>query len=354
MMGDGHFVTYRKHLAKSALSAALDNGDMQYVRLGSTGLKVSRICLGTMTYGSKQWREWVLEEEESRPLIQRALEAGINFFDTADMYSNGVSEEILGRSLKAFGPSRDKVVIATKVYQPMGEDPNVRGLSRKHIMHAIDDSLRRLGTDYVDLYQIHRFDYETPIEETLEALHDIVRMGKALYIGASSMHAWQFAKMLYKAERLGLTRFVTMQNHYNLVYREEEREMLPLCREEGIGVIPWSPLARGFLAGNRRRSDHAETIRSKTDDISRMLYNQDSDFEVVNRVTEIAQRRGVSNAQAALAWILAQPGVTSPIVGASKMNHLDDALAAVNLKLETAEFKALEEPYTPHRVAGHA
>jgi aryl-alcohol dehydrogenase-like predicted oxidoreductase len=327
---------------------------MQYVRLGSTGLKVSRICLGTMTYGSKQWREWVLEEEESRPFIQRALEAGINFFDTADMYSDGVSEEILGRALKAFGPSRDKVVIATKVYQPMGEDPNLRGLSRKHILHAIDDSLRRLGTDYVDLYQIHRFDYETPIEETLEALHDIVRMGKALYIGASSMYAWQFAKMLYKAEQLGLTRFVTMQNHYNLVYREEEREMLPLCREEAIGVIPWSPLARGFLAGNRGRGDHGETLRSQTDDISRMLYNQDSDFEVVNRVTEIAQRRGVSNAQVALAWLLAQPGVTSPIVGASKMSHLDDALAAVNLKLETAEIKALEEPYVPHRVAGHA
>jgi len=326
---------------------------MQYVRLGSTGLKVSRICLGTMTYGSKQWREWVIEEEESRPFIQRALEAGINFFDTADMYSLGVSEEILGRSLKAFGPSRDKIVIATKVYQPMGEDPNVRGLSRKHIMHAIDDSLQRLGTDYVDLYQIHRFDYETPIEETLEALHDIVRAGKARYIGASSMHAWQFAKMLYKAEQRGLTRFVTMQNHYNLVYREEEREMLPLCREEGIGVIPWSPLARGFLTGNRKRGEHEETIRAKTDEIAQMLYNQDSDYAVVDRVTEIAQRRGVSNAQVALAWILAQPGVTSPIVGASKMSHLEDALSAVNLKLETEELKALEDPYTPHRVAGH-
>jgi 1-deoxyxylulose-5-phosphate synthase len=327
---------------------------MQYVRLGSTGLKVSRICLGTMTYGSKRWREWVLEEKESRPFIRRALEAGINFFDTADMYSTGVSEEILGRALKDLGPSRDKVVIATKVYQPMGEDPNLRGLSRKHILHAIDDSLKRLGTDYVDLYQIHRFDYETPIEETLEALHDIVRMGKALYIGASSMYAWQFSRMLYKAEQLGLTRFVTMQNHYNLVYREEEREMLPLCRAEGIGVIPWSPLARGFLAGNRRRGDDSETIRGKTDDISRMLYNQDSDFDVVNRVTGIARRRGVSNAQVALAWLLAQPGITSPIVGASKMNHLEDALAALDLKLEAAEFQALEEPYIPHRVAGHA
>jgi aryl-alcohol dehydrogenase (NADP+) len=326
---------------------------MQYVRLGSTGLKVSRICLGTMTYGSKNWREWVLDEEESRPFIQRALEAGLNFFDTADMYSAGASEEVLGRALRDFGPSRDRVVVATKVFNPMGEDPNQRGLSRKHILHAIDDSLKRLGMDYVDLYQIHRFDYETPIEETLEALHDVVRMGKARYIGASSMYAWQFAKMLYKAGQLGLTRFVTMQNHYNLVYREEEREMLPLCREEGIGVIPWSPLARGFLAGNRSRADYGETVRAKTDEYAQALYYQDSDFDVVNRVTEIAQRRGVSNAQVALAWLLAQPGVTSPIVGASKMNHLEDALAALNLKLETAELKALEEPYTPHHVAGH-
>jgi aryl-alcohol dehydrogenase (NADP+) len=326
---------------------------MQYVRLGSTGLKVSRICLGTMTYGSKQWREWVLDEQESRPFIRRALEAGINFFDTADMYSVGASEEVLGRALRDFGPSRDKVVVATKVFNPMGEDPNLRGLSRKHILHAIDDSLKRLGTDYVDLYQIHRFDYETPIEETLEALNDVVRMGKALYIGASSMYAWQFAKMLYKADELGLTRFVTMQNHYNLIYREEEREMLPLCREEGIGVIPWSPLARGFLAGNRRRGDFGETVRSKTDEYAQKLYYQDSDFEVVNHVTEIAKRRGVSNAQVALAWLLAQPGVTAPIVGASKMKHLDDALAALELKLETSELQDLEKPYTPHAVLGH-
>jgi aryl-alcohol dehydrogenase (NADP+) len=235
----------------------------------------------------------------------------------------------------------------------MGEDPNQRGLSRKHILHAIDDSLKRLGMDYVDLYQIHRFDYETPIEETLEALHDVVRMGKARYIGASSMYAWQFTKMLYRAEQLGLTRFVTMQNHYNLIYREEEREMMPLCREEGIGVIPWSPLARGFLAGNRTRADYGETLRAKTDEYAHGLYYQDSDFEVVNRVTEIAQRRGVSNAQVALAWLLAQPGVTAPIVGASKMNHLDDALAGMILQLDTEELKALEEPYTPHRVGGH-
>src|SRR6195256_4297829 len=235
---------------------------MQYVNLGSTGLKVSRICLGTMTYGSSKWRPWVLDEKASRPLIKQALEGGINFFDTADMYSLGASEEVLGRALKDFGPTRDKIVIATKVYYPVGDEPNQRGLSRKHIMHAIDDSLRRLGTDYVDLYQIHRFDPETPIEETIEALHDVVHAGKALYLGASSMAAWQFAKMLYTADANGWTRFVTMQNHYNLIYREEEREMIPLCREEGIGVLPWSPLARGFLAGNRRPEDFGDTIRA--------------------------------------------------------------------------------------------
>jgi len=306
---------------------------MQYTNLGTAGVKVSRICLGTMTYGSRQWREWVLEEEEGRPFIGRALELGINFFDTADMYSLGVSEQILGRALKHFGQPRDRVVIATKVFHPMGEDPNQRGLSRKHILHSIDDSLRRLGTDYVDLYQIHRFDYETPIEETLTALHDVVRMGKALYIGASSMYAWQFATMLHRADELGLTRFVTMQNHYNLIYREEEREMIPLCRHEGIGVIPWSPLARGFLAGNRRREDHGETVRAKTD--------------------KYAHHRGVPNAQVALAWLLAQPGITAPIIGASKMRHLEDAVAALDLKLDQAELEALAELYQPHPVLGH-
>lgn len=326
---------------------------MDYVNLGSAGLKVSRICLGTMTYGSKKWREWVLEEEEGRPFIRRALELGINFFDTADMYSVGMSEEILGRALKDFGPSRDRVVIATKVFNPMGDDPNQRGLSRKHIMHAIDDSLRRLGTEYVDLYQIHRFDYHTPIEETLEALHDVVKMGKALYIGASSMHAWQFAKMLYKAGKLALTRFVAMQNHYNLVYREEEREMMPLCREEGIGVIPWSPLARGFLAGNRRKEDLGETVRAKTDEFAHKLYYQDSDFTVVERVSQIAAKRGIPNAQVALAWLLQQPGVTAPIVGASKMRHLEDAVASLSVKLDELELKALAEPYQPHVVLGH-
>ena len=327
---------------------------MEYVNLGSTGIKVSRICLGTMTYGSKSWREWVLELKESRPFIQRALDLGINFFDTADMYSLGASEEILGQSLKHIGTPRDRLVIATKVFNPMGDDPNQQGLSRKHIMHAIDDSLRRLGTDYVDLYQIHRFDYNTPIEETIQALHDVVKAGKALYLGASSMYAWQFAKMLYKADEMGVTRFVTMQNHYNLVYREEEREMNPLCREERIGIIPWSPLARGFLAGNRRAEDFGETVRAKTDDYAQKLYYQPSDFTVVERVTEIATKRGVANAQVALAWVLQQPGITAPIVGASKMHHLDDAIAALTLNLDATELKALAEPYQPHRILGHS
>jgi aryl-alcohol dehydrogenase (NADP+) len=326
---------------------------MDYVNLGSAGLKVSRLCLGIMTYGSKRWREWVLEEEEGRPFIRRALELGISFFDTADVYSLGVSEEILGRALKDFGPSRDRVVIATKVCSPMGDDPNQRGLSRQHIMHSIDDSLRRLGTDYVDLYQIHRFDYQTPIEETLTALDDVVSMGKALYLGASSMFAWQFAKMLYKADELGLARFVTMQNHYNLIYREEEREMIPLCRAEGIGVIPWSPLARGFLAGNRRKEAFGETIRAKTDEYAQKMYYQESDFRVVDRITEIARQRGCSNSQVALAWLLAQPGITAPIIGASKMPHLEEAVAALNIKLDQAELKALAEPYQPHPVLGH-
>ena len=326
---------------------------MEYIRLGSAGLKVSRICLGTMTYGSKRWREWVLEEEEGRPFIRRALELGINFFDTADVYSLGVSEEILGRALKDFGPPRDRVAIATKVFSVMGDGANQRGLSRKHIMHSIDDSLRRLGTDYVDLYQIHRFDPETRIEETIEALDDVVKMGKALYLGASSMYAWQFAKMLYKADEMGLTRFVSMQNHYNLIYREEEREMLPLCREEGIAVIPWSPLARGFVTGNRRREDYGDTVRAKTDTFGHDLYYQPCDFDVVDRITEVARKRGAANAQVALAWMLQQPGVTAPIIGASKMRHLEDAVAALELKLDDAELKALAEPYQPHRVLGH-
>jgi aryl-alcohol dehydrogenase-like predicted oxidoreductase len=324
---------------------------MDYVNLGSTGLKVSRICLGAMTYGTKKWREWVLDEEESRPFIQRALEAGINFFDTADMYSNGASEEVLGRALKDFAPSRERIVIATKVFHPTGDDPNERGLSRKHIRHAIDNSLRRLGTDYVDLYQIHRFDPDTPMEETLEALHEVVRAGKALYVGASSMFAWQFAQMLAISDENGWARFVTMQNHYNLIYREEEREMNPLCVAEGVGVIPWSPLARGVLAGSRK----ANTTRARTDDFGAMLYGKtaEADQRVVDRVEEISRVRGVPAAQIALAWLLHKPGVVAPIVGASKPHHLDDAVAAAGVRLSAEEMARLEEPYVPHGIAGH-
>lgn len=327
---------------------------MQFTRLGTTGVTVSRLCLGMMTYGAKSWRDWVLEEDEARPLVRKAIDLGFNFFDTADMYSLGVSEEITGRLLREFGPPRDRVVIATKVFSAMGDDPNQRGLSRKHIMHAIDDSLRRLGTDYVDLYQIHRFDPATPIDETLEALDDVVKSGKALYIGASSMFAWQFGKMLATSDRRGFSRFVTMQNHYNLVYREEEREMIPLCVEEGIGLIPWSPLARGFLAGNRRRQDRGETTRARSDAFAHQMYYRDDDFAVVDRVGEIAKNRGVANATVALAWLLAQPGVTAPIVGASKAAHLDDAVAALELRLDDEELTALAEPYRPHPVLGHS
>ena len=326
---------------------------MEYVNLGSTGLKVSRICLGCMSYGSSKWRDWVLDYDASKPFIQRALELGINFFDTADMYSKGESEVVVGRAFKELGTPRDKLVIATKVHNPMGDDPNQKGLSRKHIMHAIDDSLRRLGVDYVDLYQIHRFDRRTPIEETLDALTDVVKAGKALYIGASSMYAYQFAKMLHVSESNGFSRFVTMQNHYNLVYREEEREMNPLCREEGIGLIPWSPLARGFLAGNRTRESWGATTRAKSDDFAHDMYYQDSDFEVVKRVTEVAKKRGVPNAQVAIAWLLQQPGVTAPIVGATKMQHLEDAVAALSVKLIEEELTSLDEPYKPHPVLGN-
>jgi aryl-alcohol dehydrogenase-like predicted oxidoreductase len=322
---------------------------VQYVNLGRSGLKVSRICLGTMTYGDPNWRPWVLTEEAGRPFIKRALEPGINFFDTADMYSRGVCEEILGRAVRDFA-KRDAVVIATKLFNPMSDDPNDRGLSRKHVMASIDNSLRRLGTDYVDLYQIHRWDDTTPIEETLRALHDVVRSGKARYIGASSSFSWQFAKALYLADLHGWTRFVSMQNHYNLVYREEEREMMPLCREEGIGVIPWSPLARGFLAGNRSATERDATSRAKTDTIAHQLYYAESDFRIVDRVVEVAGRRGVSPAQIALAWVLRQPGVTAPIVGASKMEQLEQAIAALDIALTDDECRQLEELYEPHRV----
>jgi aryl-alcohol dehydrogenase-like predicted oxidoreductase len=326
---------------------------MDYVNLGKSGLKVSRLALGCMTYGSSQWRPWVLDEEAGRPFIKRALEAGINFFDTADMYSRGESERVLGRALKDFGPGRDRVVVATKVFFPLGDDPNQKGLSRKHIMHAIDDSLQRLGMDYVDLYQIHRYDYETPIEETLEALHDVVKSGKARYIGASSMHAWQFAQMQYTADRLGLTRFVSMQNHYNLVYREEEREMIPFCIDQGAGLIPWSPLARGFVMGNRRKEDFGDTTRAKSDDYAQKLYYQDSDFKIVDCITDIARQRSVSNAQIALAWVLAQPGIAAPIIGASKMEQLEDLLKALDVKLTPDELTALGKFYQPHGILGH-
>lgn len=322
---------------------------MHYVNLGSTGVKVSRICLGCMTYGSKRWREWILEEEESRPFIQRALELGINFFDTADVYSQGTSEEVLGRALKAFGPPRHELVIATKVFYPMGDSPNMKGLSRKHIMDAIDASLRRLDMDYIDLYQIHRFDPETPIEETLEALTDVVKAGKARYIGASSMYAWQFAKMLYTADRHGFSRFVTMQNHYNLVYREEEREMNPLCRQEGIGLLPWSPLARGLLTGNRK----AGTLRSRKDDYGNKLYTQEADDRMADCVELLAKKRGIPPAQLALAWLLHKTGVVAPIIGATKPHHLEDAVASVSVKLSEQEIAELESPYIPHPILGH-
>jgi 1-deoxyxylulose-5-phosphate synthase len=325
---------------------------MDYVNLGATGIKVSRLCLGTMTFGSKTWRPWVLEEEESRPYIRKALEAGINFFDTADMYSVGRSEEILGRALRDYGPSRDRLVIATKVFNPMGDDPNQKGLSRKHIRHALEDSLRRLGTDYVDLYQIHRFDPTTPVEVTLEALDDLVRQGKVLHVGASSMWAWQFAKMLSTSAARGWSRFVTMQNHYNLIYREEEREMLPLCADQSIGLLPWSPLARGFLA----RDLKSATVRARTDEYARSIYGAElahSDKAVHEAVSRVAEARGVPRAQVALAWVAQRPGVIAPIVGVSKPDQLEDAVAALSLRLTPEEIAAVEAPYVPHAVAGH-
>ncbi len=324
-------------------------------RLGSTGAHISPLCLGMMTYGSRQWREWVLEEDESRPLIRRAVEGGINFFDTADLYSLGESEVLTGKLLREFVPRREDLVIATKVFNPMSDAPNDRGLSRKHIMASIDASLKRLGVDYVDLYQIHRFDPHTPIEETCEALDATVRAGKVLYLGASSMYAWQFLKMIEFQKQNRLARFVTMQNHYNLVYREEEREMIPLCLEEKVGCIPWSPLARGFLAGTRKRGDgKSETTRARTDGLAHDLYYRDSDFTVVDRVKEIAEARNAKPAQVALAWMLTKPVVSAPIIGASKMQHLEGAFAALQIKLTDDEIKRLEEPYEPHPVLGHS
>ncbi len=325
---------------------------MEYVNLGNTGLKVSRICLGTMTYGTSRWRDWVLDEDESRPFIQRALELGINFFDTAAIYSVGVSEEVVGRALRDIA-QRDRIILATKVFNPMSDDPNNRGLSRKHIMDAIDQSLRRLGTDYVDLYQIHRFDAQTPVHETMEALHDVVKAGKARYIGASSMYAWQFAKMQHVAEMHSWTKFVSMQNHYNLVYREEEREMNPLCIDQGIGIIPWSPLARGFLAGNRTPDKGGDTTRSKSDGFAHSMYYREDDFAIVDRLAVVADKLGYQPAQIALSWMLHKPGITSPIIGASKMPHLEQAVSAVSIDLRKEDIDYLEELYEPHPILGH-
>ncbi len=325
---------------------------MDAVNLGNTGLRVSRVCLGMMSYGNDSDRPWVLDEDATEPFIRAAVEAGIFFFDTADTYSAGASEVATGRLVPKF-LSRDEMVIATKVFMPMTPGPNGGGLSRKHILSAIDASLTRLGMDYVDLYQIHRFDPNTPIEETMGALDEVVRAGKARYLGASSMHAWQFAKAQHAADRAGGARFVSMQNHYNLLYREEEREMLPQCVDMGVGVIPWSPLARGVLAGNRTREGEKRTTRSSTDPFTDFLYSQPTDFDVVDRVAEVAAERGVAPAQVALAWLLHRPGVTAPIVGATKVAHLEDAIAAEQLELGPEEMARLEEPYAAHPVLGH-
>ena len=326
---------------------------MQYARLGSTGLQVSRICLGCMSYGASSWRDWVLDEAASMPFFERAIDLGINFFDTADMYSEGESERILGKAIKASGLPRADLVIATKVFFPLSDGVNAGGLSRKHVRHAIDASLERLDLDYIDLYQIHRLDRSTPMEEILEGMNDVVESGRALYIGASSMFAWEFAKLLYLAERHGFHRFVSMQNQYNLIYREEEREMIPLCRAEGVGLIPWSPLARGFIMGNRSLDGDARggsTVRARSDELAQGMYYRDEDFAIVDAITTIARSRGVSNAQIALAWVLHQDGVTAPIIGATKMAHLDDAIGALDLELTEQEHAALAAHYVPRSV----
>ena len=326
---------------------------MQYARLGSSGLKVSRLALGMMSYGDPQERKWFRGEDEAEPIVRAAVEAGVTFFDTADMYSEGMSEEITGRLLTKFFSRREDYVLATKVYFPMGPGPNDRGLSRKHVVAAIDASLGRLGTDYVDLYQVHRWDYETPIEETMAALHEVLQSGKARYIGASSMHAWQFAKAQHVAETAGWSKFVSMQNHYNLAYREEEREMIPLCMDQGVGLIPWSPLARGLLAGTWERGGERRTLRAVTDPVANEMYD-DADFDVVDAVRTVASERGLPPAQIALAWLLGKPAVTAPVVGATKLQHLEDAIAAVGVTLSEDEVARLEAPYRPHEILGHS
>lgn len=326
---------------------------MKYTFLGRTGVTVSRLCLGCMSYGDPSWRSWVLDDAASRPFFRRAVECGINFFDTADIYSLGVSEEVTGRALREFA-HLDECVVATKIFNPMSDRPNMSGLSRKHIVQGCEASLRRLGMDTIDLYQIHRFDPHTPLEEMLSALDHLVHQGKVRYLGASSMTAWKFAQSLSASERHGWARFATMQNHYNLLYREEEREMIPLCEAEGVGLIPWSPLARGLLAGTRSSpTDKQSTRRAESDDFARKLYDQPSDCEVIDTVRRVAQDRGVPPAQIALAWMLSKPAITAPIVGATKLAHLDDALAALDLELSAEEIARLEAPYRPHPVRGH-
>jgi len=331
---------------------------MKYVRVGKSGLKVSKICLGCMSYGSSEWRKWVLDEPESKVFIKRALELGINFFDTANAYSLGKSEEVLGNALREFAPGkRSEHVIASKVYVPMNDKPNGGGLSRKHIMDSVEQSLRRLGTDYLDIYQFHRWDPETPLEETIDTLHDLLRAGKIRYVGGSSCYAWQFSKAVHMAKERGFN-FISMQNHYNLIYREEEREMNPFCNSEGIGLIPWSPLARGLLSGKWKRTDKSiegETIRAETDAFSKQLYTgtRDNDFDIIERVVELANKKKVTPSQLSLAWMMNKPGVAAPIIGATKMSHLEEAVAAVHIEVTPEEMKYLEELYKPHPISGH-
>jgi aryl-alcohol dehydrogenase (NADP+) len=325
---------------------------VEYVNLGRSGLKVSQICLGTLTFGDPGWRSYILDEDLSRPIIIRAIDQGINFFDTADMYSLGESEKVIGRIFKDV-VRREDIVISSKVFFPMSGDPNDRGLSRKHIFHSVDRSLQRLDTDYIDLYQIHRWDEETPIEETLSALNDLIRLGKIRYIGASSMYAWQFAKAQYTADLHGWPRFISMQNHYNLIYREEEREMIPFCQDEGVGILPWSPLARGFLAGNRPRKGEGETKRSKDDALAEQFYYRDSDYDVLEQLIEIANQRNGTPIQLALAWLLNKPYVSAPIVGVRNVVQLDQLLEAVKIKLDDDEMISLETRYQGHPILGH-